>query len=118
MLGISVERKGGAVHMKTSNEVIFRAPDLGAVRAYYAEHLGLPVVLEEESMVGFDTGTFNMYFERGEPHGAVFEFIVENLARAKEEFIAARCELLEEDPEIPRIYLRDPFGLIFNITEA
>ncbi len=103
--------------MKTTNEVIFRADDLAAVKEYYAGTLGLPIVLEKEAMVGFDAGALNLYFERGEPNGAVFEFIVDNLEGAKEELISAGCELVEENPAVPRIYLRDPFGLVYNIGE-
>ena len=104
--------------LKTTNEVIFRATDLGAVKAYYADRLGWPIVLDDDSMVGFDTGAFNVYFESGEPNGAVFEFTVDDVSRAKHELISSGCELLEEDPERPRLYLRDPFGLAFNVAEA
>lgn len=104
--------------MKTTNEVIFRATDLAAVKAHYADRLGWPIVLDDDSMVGFDTGAFNVYFELGEPNGAVFEFKVDDVARAKHELISSGCELLEEDPERPRLYLRDPFGFAFNVAEA
>jgi catechol 2,3-dioxygenase-like lactoylglutathione lyase family enzyme len=104
--------------MKATNEVIFRTADLDAVRAYYSGRLGFKIVLEKDGMLGFDAGAFNLYFERGEPHGAVFEFVVDDVPDAKERLIANGCELLEENPAIPRVYLRDPFGLAFNITEA
>jgi catechol 2,3-dioxygenase-like lactoylglutathione lyase family enzyme len=104
--------------VKSTNEVIFRARDLDAVKQYYSGRLGLPVVLEKESMVGFNTGALNFYFERGEPNGAVFEYGVDDVLRTKAEMIAAGCDLVEEDPAIPRIYLRDPFGVVFNITEV
>jgi catechol 2,3-dioxygenase-like lactoylglutathione lyase family enzyme len=103
--------------VKTTNEVIFRARDLRAVKEHYSGRLGLPIVLDNDSMVGFDTGAFNVYFECGEPSGPVFEFTVDDLRRAKDELISAGCELVEENPAVPRIYLRDPFGLVFNITE-
>lgn len=82
--------------MKSTSEVIFRARDLEAVRAYYSDYLGLSVVLEKESMIGFDTGTFNIYFERGEPNGAVFEFAVDDLTKAKQELMKAGCVIIEE----------------------
>jgi catechol 2,3-dioxygenase-like lactoylglutathione lyase family enzyme len=104
--------------MKTTNEIIFRARDLDAVRQHYSGRLGFPVVLEKDGMIGFGTGDLNFYFERGEPSAPVFEFGVDDVARAKEELIALGCELVEENPEIPRVYLRDRFGVVFNITEA
>jgi catechol 2,3-dioxygenase-like lactoylglutathione lyase family enzyme len=104
--------------MKTGRDVICRASDLGAVKAYYAAALGMPVVLDTDSMVGFDTGELTLYYERGEAGPPVFEFFVADLLNAKSRLIAAGCELVEEDPSLPRVYLRDPFGLVFNITEG
>lgn len=104
--------------MKTTNEVMLRTSDLEEAKAYYNGQLGLTIVLENDRVVGFDTGAFNLYFERGEPNGAVFEIAVDDVARAKERFMAAGCQLLEENPSIPRVYLCDRFGLIFNISQA
>lgn len=103
--------------MKTTGDVIFRVPDLRAVKEYYAGRLGLPVVLESDAMVGFDSGDLTLYFERGEPNGPVFEFTVDDVRRAKDELMQDGCELVEENPAVPRVYLRDRFGLVFNITE-
>jgi Glyoxalase-like domain len=103
--------------VKTTNEVIFRAPDLGAVKKYYAERLGFPILLETEIVIGFDTGALNLYFERGAWNGAVFEFTAPEIQKRKEELVASGCEVVEENPAVPRIYLRDPFGVVFNINE-
>jgi len=32
--------------------------------------------------------------------------------------LAAGCALVEEDPAVPKCYLRDPFGLVFNIEQS
>jgi len=103
--------------MRSTRDVIFRAPDLAGVKAYYGGTLGLPVVLDRPNMLGFDAGEFTLYFEPGEPNGAVFEFSVEDLRKAKADLLAAGCTIVEENPAIPRVYMRDPFGLVFNITE-
>ncbi len=36
----------------------------------------------------------------------------------KARLIAKGCTLVEEDPTLPRLYLRNPYGLVFNITRA
>lgn len=59
-----------------------------------------------------------MYFEQGEPNGAVFEFVVPDVARTKADLITRGCTLVEEDETIPRVYLRDRFGVTFNITQG
>ena len=104
--------------MKATHEVIFRTRDLGAVKKFYCGLLGLPISIDRKGMVGFEAGALNLYFEEGEPNGAVLEFTVDNVERAKVDLTAAGCELVEEDPSIPRVYLRDPFGVLFNITDS
>lgn|GEM_PF-210753 len=108
--------KGSTV--KTGRDIICRARDLGAVKAYYGAELGMPIVLDTDSMVGFDTGELRLYYERGEGGLPVFEFFVDDVGAAKSRLIAAGCEIVEENPAVPRVYLRDRFGLLFNITEG
>lgn len=102
--------------MTTTSDVIFRISDLRAAKDFYRGSLGFAVVKDTENMVGFDTGNLTLYFERGDLHGAVFEFEVDDVSRAKEQLLAQGCTLVEEDPALPRCYLRDPFGLTFNLT--
>jgi predicted enzyme related to lactoylglutathione lyase len=47
----------------------------------------------------------------------VFEFLVPDLPAARARLLAAGCSVLEENPELPRCYLRDPFGMTFNIAQ-
>jgi catechol 2,3-dioxygenase-like lactoylglutathione lyase family enzyme len=103
--------------MSSTNEVIFRTGDLAAAKAYYHGELGFPILPTPERVVGFNTGAFNVYFELGEPNGAVFELEVDDVATAKAEFLARGCSLVEENPALPRCYLRDRFGLVFNLSE-
>jgi catechol 2,3-dioxygenase-like lactoylglutathione lyase family enzyme len=102
--------------MTSTSDVIFRTADLGAARAYYHGVLGFPIVVDSERMMGFDTGAFTVYFEPGDENGAVFEFQVDDVAKAKAEMLARGCSLVEENPAVPRCYLRDRFGLVFNLT--
>jgi hypothetical protein len=32
--------------------------------------------------------------------------------------LKAGCVVVEEDASVPRCYLRDPFGLVFNLGES
>jgi len=69
-------------------------------------------------MVGFDTGAIRLYIEKGPPHGPVFDFLTADVPAAKAALLAAGCTLVEEDPDLPRCYLRDPFGVVFNVGRA
>jgi catechol 2,3-dioxygenase-like lactoylglutathione lyase family enzyme len=100
---------------QSSREVIIRTPAWAEAVQFYGSVLGLPITYRSDTMIGFETGAFCLYVEQGAKHAAVFEFLVTDVAAAKRELTAAGCTLLEEDPKLPRCYLRDPFGLEFNI---
>ena len=53
--------------------------------------------------------------EKGEEQAPVFELLVPDVQAAKRELIAAGCAIVEEDPSVPRCYIRDPYGVVFNL---
>jgi predicted enzyme related to lactoylglutathione lyase len=69
-------------------------------------------------MLGFETGALTFYFEEGDFDGPVFEYAVDDVQAAKARLVAAGCAVVEENEAIPRCYLRDRFGLVFNLTKA
>ncbi|MBL6750842.1 MAG: hypothetical protein ISP90_09990 [Nevskia sp.] len=103
--------------LKSSRDVLLQCPDFKAAVRFYESVLGLPVMHRGESMVGFETGSFRLYVERRPSYGPVFEFYVADLAAAKVTLVAAGCRVEDEDPAVPRCYVRDPFGLIYNLAE-
>lgn len=104
--------------MKSTSDVMLRIPSLEDAKQYYHGLLGFPIVTDTERVVGFDTGSIILYFECGKANGSVFEFEVDDLAEAKKNLLGNGCVLLEENPSLPRCYLRDRFGLLFNITQT
>jgi hypothetical protein len=68
-------------------------------------------------MVGFETGSFCLFVENGKAHGPVFEFLVADVQRAKAHLLASGV-VLEEELGMPRCYLHDPQGVVFNIGQA
>jgi catechol 2,3-dioxygenase-like lactoylglutathione lyase family enzyme len=115
-----MERPSGTeeAKMKATSDVMLRTNDFTAAKTYYNAVLGFPVVIEKENLLGFDLGGFVLYFEHGEENGSVFEFEVPDVAEAKNHLLQQGCALIEENPTIPRCYLRDPYGLIFNLTQT
>jgi len=61
---------------------------------------------------------FQNYVEKGKGHGPVFEFLVPDVQTAKRRLVAAGCTIQEENASIPRSYIRDPYGVVFNISQA
>lgn len=101
--------------LTSSRDVILRTPNWSEARRFYASVLGLDVVEETDSMLRVETGAIRFFVEKGSSHGPVFDFLVADVQDARDRFIAAGCVLVEEDPAVPRCYLRDPFGLVFNL---
>jgi catechol 2,3-dioxygenase-like lactoylglutathione lyase family enzyme len=102
---------------RASRDVVIRTADFPAATRFYENVLGLKIALRAETLVGFETGSFRLYVEPGTPHGPVFDFLVPDLQAAKAALLAAGCLVIEENPQVPRCYIRDPFGLTFNIEQ-
>lgn len=88
---------------------------MSEARQFYASILGFDVVDESKSMLRVETGAIRLFVEQGPPHGPVFDFLVPDVQAARDRLLAAGCTLIEEDPSVPRCYLKDPFGLVFNL---
>ena len=102
---------------RASRDVIIRTENFAAATRFYGEVLGLPVAYNGDNLIGFDAGSFRLYVEPGQVHGPVFDFHVADFAAAKQALLAAGCSVLEENAAVPRCYLRDPHGLVFNIEQ-
>ena len=104
--------------IRSSRDVIIRTRDWPEALRFYETVLGFPLFMREATLAGFDTGSIRLYVEAGDPHGPVFDLLVADVAATRDRLLAAGCTLLEEDPAVPRCYLRDPFGLTFNLGRA
>jgi catechol 2,3-dioxygenase-like lactoylglutathione lyase family enzyme len=102
---------------RASPDVIVRTPDFEEAKRFYEGILGLNIAFSSPTLLGFDTGSFRLYVEEGPAHGPVFEFLVPDLESARSALRSAGCIVIEEDPAVPRCYLRDPFGLVFNLAQ-
>jgi catechol 2,3-dioxygenase-like lactoylglutathione lyase family enzyme len=101
--------------ISSSRDVIIRTGNWSEAVRFYEKVLGFAVSSRTATMVGFETGAFRLYVEAGPAHGPVFDFLVADVAASKAQLLAAGCVLVEEDPNLPRCYLRDPFGVVFNV---
>lgn len=100
-----------------SRDVIIRTHQYSAAIEFYSSVLGLSVS-HRSPMVGFETGSFQLFVDKGQQHAPVFEMLVSDVAGAKAKLLAAGCTVVEEDVALPRCYVRDPYGMTFNIALA
>jgi catechol 2,3-dioxygenase-like lactoylglutathione lyase family enzyme len=103
--------------VRSTRDVIVRTPDVKAATEFYQNVLGLAVTQRAGEIVGFETGTLQLFVEPGAALPVVLDFLVEDVQATKAVLVAAGCVIIEENPSIPRCYVRDPFGLLFNLGE-
>jgi catechol 2,3-dioxygenase-like lactoylglutathione lyase family enzyme len=102
---------------RSSRDVIIRTENFADAATFYETVLGFPPTRHSNTLIGFETGSFCLYVEKGTRHGPVFEFLVKDVGEAKRRLLSAGCVVVEEDPSVPRCYIRDPYGVIFNIGQ-
>jgi catechol 2,3-dioxygenase-like lactoylglutathione lyase family enzyme len=104
--------------IRSSRDVIIQTDDWAKALEFYEATLGFRVSHRAPNIVGFETGAFCLYVEKGKRPGPVFDFLVPDAQNIKDRLLAAGCTIVEEDPAVPRCYIRDPFGLVFNIEQT
>ena len=103
--------------MPASPEILLQVTDLRSATSFYQRHLGLNIFLRRSNLIGLNAAAFRLYLEEAPPLGPVLEFYVPDLAQSKRDLVAAGCKIIDDDPSIPRCYIRDPYNLVFNLAE-
>jgi catechol 2,3-dioxygenase-like lactoylglutathione lyase family enzyme len=103
--------------MQSSRDVLIQTKNIDKAAKFYENILGFKKFEQSEQIKGFETGSFRLFLDKGEPYGPVFELFVPDLEKAKKTLVENGCKIEIEDPKVPKCYVRDPFGFIFNIAE-
>ncbi|WP_263352275.1 VOC family protein [Acidicapsa acidisoli] len=98
-------------------DVLIQAEDPKGVAAWYVNHLGFEITGEEPEMISLHGEHINLFIERGPALGPVFEVSVGDVEEAKLRLVNNGCKVVKDEPDFPRCYVRDPFGLIYNLTK-
>jgi catechol 2,3-dioxygenase-like lactoylglutathione lyase family enzyme len=99
------------------SDILIQAADPQLAAAFYVEQLGFQVTAETDDMISLHGDNINLFIERGPALGPILEVTVKSVAEAKEKLVAQGCRVVKEEPRVPRVYVQDPFGLIYNLTE-
>jgi catechol 2,3-dioxygenase-like lactoylglutathione lyase family enzyme len=97
-------------------EILIQAPDPKKAASFYVEQLGFEITGETPNMVNLHGEHINLFIERGQVLGGVLEVTVDNVEEAKARLVKNGCEIVKDEPDFPRCYVKDPFGLIYNLT--
>ncbi len=96
-------------------DILIQAPNPQEAAAFYKEQLGF-TVSEEEPMIGLRGPHINLFIEQGPALGPVLEITVASVEEAKRRLVKKGCTIVKDEPEFPHCYVRDPFGLIYNLS--
>jgi catechol 2,3-dioxygenase-like lactoylglutathione lyase family enzyme len=97
-------------------DILIQAPDPEQAAAFYVDQLGFTITGTDPNMFSLHGRNINLFIERGPALGPVLEVTVPDVAEARRRLVAHGCEVVKDEPEFPRCYVRDPYGLIYNLT--
>jgi hypothetical protein len=100
---------------KFGTDILIQSPDPEVAAQFYVNQLGFEIT-GETPMIALHGKHINLYIEQGPALGPVLEVTVDNVEEAKARLVQNGCEIVKDEPDFPRCYVRDPFGLIYNLT--
>jgi|ERR1700689_1023476 hypothetical protein len=84
---------------------------------FYVKELGFTITDNNPKMIGLHGPNINLFIEPGPAIGTVLEVTVKSVKEAKTRLKKKGCRIVKDEPDFPRCYIKDPNGLIYNITE-
>src|SRR5271170_2515562 len=98
------------------SDILIQAQDPKNAAAFYIQQLGFQITDEAPDLISLHGKHINLFIERGPALGPVLEVTVASVEEAKLRLVQNGCEIVKDEPDFPRCYVRDPFGLIYNLT--
>jgi len=96
-------------------DILIQAPDPKSAAAFYVKHLRFKIT-GETPMLSLHGQHINFFIEKGPALGPVLEVTVEDVEKAKRHLVEQGCKIIKDEPKVPRVYIQDPYGLIYNLT--
>ena len=97
-------------------DILIQAADPKRAADFYVKQLGFTVTGELPNMLCLHGNHINLFIERGPKLGPVLEVTVKDVKEAKRRLVKKGCRIVKDEPNFPRTYVKDPFGLIYNLT--
>lgn len=97
-------------------DILIQSQDPKSAAKFYVDSLGFEITEEIPNMVSLCGDHINLFIERGPALGPILEVTVDNVEEAKRRLVEQGCEIVKDEPEFPRCYVKDPCGLIYNLT--
>ncbi len=97
-------------------DILIQTQDPRKAALFYVKQLGFEITEEQPNMISLHGEHINLFIERGPAIGSVLEVTVDNVEEAKARLLKSGCEIVKDEPDFPRCYIKDPYGLIYNLT--
>jgi predicted enzyme related to lactoylglutathione lyase len=97
-------------------DILIQSPDPKSTAAFYVKQLGFTITGEHDRWIDLHGNHVNMFIEEGPALGPVFEVTVNDVEEAKQRLVANGCVVVKDEPDFPRCYVKDPYGLLYNLT--
>jgi predicted enzyme related to lactoylglutathione lyase len=97
-------------------DILIQAEDPTSAASFYVKQLSFTITDEAPNMISLHGNHINLFIERGPALGPVLEVTVASVEEAKARLVKNGCEIVKDEPDFPRCYVKDPFGLIYNLT--
>ena len=97
-------------------DILIQSQDPKSAANFYVDNLGFEITEETPNMVSLCGNHINLFIERGPALGPVLEVTVDDVEDARQRLVKQGCKIVKDEPEFPRCYLRDPAGLIYNLS--
>jgi catechol 2,3-dioxygenase-like lactoylglutathione lyase family enzyme len=102
------------MEFKFSNCVALQTVNPEKARDFYQQVMGIKFDADEDGFAFAKCGALNLFVGSLPNYtGPVLDFVVENIEEARAHLLKNGCEILQWDEN--RKFLRDPFGLCFNL---
>jgi len=107
------------VRTKMSPNMAIRTANPKEAFEFYTKVLGFRHRPENRTHVDLDADPLNLFvIQDDEIRGPVMELIVDDLETARTELVKQGCTVLRWRGKGEDCYIKDPFGVIFNLWEG
>ncbi len=107
------------MRFRMSPNVAVRTQRFSDAVDFYSRVLGFTNRSHDPDLADLDANPLNLFIiEDHEISGPVMELFVDDLEQARAELLAHGCEVLRWRGKGQDCYIRDPFGVVFNLWEA
>jgi hypothetical protein len=79
--------------------------------------MGLEVASQDNQAIELQAGHLRLFLDQGAFMGPILEVLTPDVEKAKGELLEAGCKVVFWEGKGGRCYMRDPFGLVFNLYE-